>query len=200
MYLEPVGEPAVDPAALGTRIGDARRARGLTQQALADALGVDRKTVNRWETGRTTTLGPNLARLGEILGWPPEDVSAILRGHVGITGAGGAGSSTAAAVAPLGVTRLQEFPRPMRTDGPEASFDLDPTLAAEVEITDQARRLSWLTGTDSPIGEVGARRLAVAVEAVMTMALPQGLPPRAEQPQIPQMSPGRRPAERGAAR
>jgi transcriptional regulator with XRE-family HTH domain len=78
----PVGEQQAEPTALGTQIADARRAKGMTQQRLADLLGVDRKTVNRWETGRTNGLGPNVARLGEVLGWSAEGVAAVLRGQV----------------------------------------------------------------------------------------------------------------------
>lgn len=35
----------------GTEIKDIRKKRGLTQQELADIIGVDRVTVARWEIG-----------------------------------------------------------------------------------------------------------------------------------------------------
>lgn len=38
---------------LGTRIRRARERKRWTQQQLADALNVDRKTVDNWENGRT---------------------------------------------------------------------------------------------------------------------------------------------------
>lgn len=38
---------------IGTRIKRAREAMRWTQQQLADAIGVDRKTVDNWENGRT---------------------------------------------------------------------------------------------------------------------------------------------------
>lgn len=49
-----------------TAFGDAvRRAReqaGLTQEQLADAVGVDRKTIGRWERGETTDPEPTQIR------------------------------------------------------------------------------------------------------------------------------------------
>jgi len=44
-----------------------RTALGLTQQQLADAVGVHRVTVVRWETGRATPLGLALRLLEETL-------------------------------------------------------------------------------------------------------------------------------------
>src|SRR5262245_23116265 len=46
--------PAVTP--LGERIRRARKRLGLSQQDLADLIGVDRKTVHNWEQGHTTRL------------------------------------------------------------------------------------------------------------------------------------------------
>ena len=39
-----------------------------TQQQLADILGVDRKTVDNWENGRTTPRN----RTGALVEWAPE--------------------------------------------------------------------------------------------------------------------------------
>ncbi len=47
-----MGGMATDPP-LGTRIKRAREQKRWTQQQLAAALGVDRKTVDNWENGRT---------------------------------------------------------------------------------------------------------------------------------------------------
>ena len=80
-YLVPVGEQPESVAALSTQIGDARRAKGMTQQQLADAVGVDRKTVNRWENGRTHGLGANYAKLAQALGWPPEQALKMVQGE-----------------------------------------------------------------------------------------------------------------------
>ena len=53
---------------VGARIAAARRAAGLTQQALAEAVGVTRSAVAQWETGRAGQLRGNLARIAATLG------------------------------------------------------------------------------------------------------------------------------------
>ena len=50
--------------AMGVRIGELRRARGMTQQALADALGISGQAVSKWESGLgypDITLLPGIA-------------------------------------------------------------------------------------------------------------------------------------------
>lgn len=53
---------------VGARIATARRAAGLTQQALGSAVGVSRSAVAQWETGRAGQLRGNLARIAAALG------------------------------------------------------------------------------------------------------------------------------------
>lgn len=52
---------------VGTRIAEARRAAGMTQEALGRAVGVSRSAVAQWETGRAGQLRGNLARIAEAL-------------------------------------------------------------------------------------------------------------------------------------
>jgi transcriptional regulator with XRE-family HTH domain len=72
--------PPAPGTALGPRITEARKARGLTQQAVAETLGVDHKTVKGWETGRTPLDGATHMHLGELLGWTAVDIANLLRG------------------------------------------------------------------------------------------------------------------------
>jgi transcriptional regulator with XRE-family HTH domain len=56
------------PEAIGARIGEIRRQRGLTQEALAAAVGVSRSAVAQWETGRAGQVTGNLTRVADVLG------------------------------------------------------------------------------------------------------------------------------------
>src|ERR1700722_7040670 len=52
---------------IGERIRSARRERGLTQDDLADQVGVSRSAVAQWETGRTGQITGNLSRIADVL-------------------------------------------------------------------------------------------------------------------------------------
>jgi transcriptional regulator with XRE-family HTH domain len=54
----------------GGRIRHFRKARDLTQAALADLLYVDQTTIARWELGRVTVPRPMRRRLAEVLDIP----------------------------------------------------------------------------------------------------------------------------------
>ena len=51
---------------LGESIRRARERKGWIQQQLADAVGVDRKTVDNWENGRTSPRN-KLGKIEEVL-------------------------------------------------------------------------------------------------------------------------------------
>ncbi len=53
---------------LGSRIEMARKVAGLSQRELALRLGVDEKTVGRWERGENAPRGRHLQRLAEVTG------------------------------------------------------------------------------------------------------------------------------------
>lgn len=57
-----------DPKEIGERIRQARQARGLTQEQLAEEVGVSRSAVAQWETGRAGQVTGNLTRIAEVLG------------------------------------------------------------------------------------------------------------------------------------
>ena len=48
-------------------IAAARKAKGITQAQLADAMGVDQPMISRWESGKVSPNKENLAKLKEIL-------------------------------------------------------------------------------------------------------------------------------------
>ena len=53
---------------IGHTIKTARLARGLTQKAVGDALGINDRHVQAWEAGRRNPGPKNLAKLAEVLG------------------------------------------------------------------------------------------------------------------------------------
>jgi transcriptional regulator with XRE-family HTH domain len=61
-----MADMATDPR-LGTRIKRARERKRWTQQQLADAIHVDRKTVDNWENGRTSPRS-SIGALEDVLG------------------------------------------------------------------------------------------------------------------------------------
>jgi transcriptional regulator with XRE-family HTH domain len=52
---------------IGTRVRAARRDRGLTQDELANLVGVSRSAVAQWETGRAGQVTGNLSRIAGAL-------------------------------------------------------------------------------------------------------------------------------------
>jgi len=61
-------------AAWAEILTEARKRAMLTQQELAERVGVDFTTISRWETGKATPRGRNLRRLSEELGLQAEEL------------------------------------------------------------------------------------------------------------------------------
>ncbi|WP_093617468.1 helix-turn-helix transcriptional regulator [Streptomyces indicus] len=59
---------------IGSRVRDARSERGLTQEELGHLVGLDRKTVNRLETGAYSTLLDHLLLIAKELRVPAADL------------------------------------------------------------------------------------------------------------------------------
>ena len=53
---------------IGTLIKAARQARKLTQKQVGEALGINDRHVQAWETGRRNPGPRHLAKLAEVLG------------------------------------------------------------------------------------------------------------------------------------
>ena len=53
------------------RLKEARKRKGLSQEQLADLVGVTRSTVAKWEIGERSPKGDHLIKLSEILGVSP---------------------------------------------------------------------------------------------------------------------------------
>lgn len=60
--------------AMGARIAQARRAKGLTQQQLADQLGIAQQTYAHYEVGNVRVPASTLPLLGQLLGLTPNEL------------------------------------------------------------------------------------------------------------------------------
>jgi transcriptional regulator with XRE-family HTH domain len=58
-------DPTPEPVTFGERIRAVRRRQGLSQEALAERLGLDASTVRLWELGRVRKPSPRVRRLFE---------------------------------------------------------------------------------------------------------------------------------------
>lgn len=67
-------------AAFGALLRVAREYAKLSQQQLAERVGVERKTVSRWENGHTQSLGPNALKLAAVFGWSADELTKVLSG------------------------------------------------------------------------------------------------------------------------
>lgn len=64
------GESSEITARVAKNIVAARKAAGLRQTDVAEALGVSGRSVVKWEKGLSDPTNANLSRLGELLGLP----------------------------------------------------------------------------------------------------------------------------------
>lgn len=71
---------------LGRALQTARKAEGMTQEDVADHLGVDAQTLSRWETGVNSMKAFDLVRLADHIrmppGWiikPPDSIAVLAR-------------------------------------------------------------------------------------------------------------------------
>lgn len=61
---------------IGSRVRDARKAAGLTQQALAESLKVDQTSISKWELGAVDMTVQQLQQLAETLRCSVGDLTA----------------------------------------------------------------------------------------------------------------------------
>lgn len=59
--------PSSSDPSIGERIAKARQRRGVTQEGLAEALGIHRQQLSRFETGRSSPSAEQLRALAEHL-------------------------------------------------------------------------------------------------------------------------------------
>ena len=57
-------------------IATLRKAKGLTQERMAELLGIDQSTVSSWEVGRSSPRVSQLKAIAKALGCKPADLVA----------------------------------------------------------------------------------------------------------------------------
>jgi Zn-dependent peptidase ImmA (M78 family)/DNA-binding XRE family transcriptional regulator len=159
---------AIDPVAVGVRLTDARRARGMTQQQVADALGVARTTVTAMEKGDRRPRADELVRLAGLFGRHVSDLTRPLpvrrpesfvvqfRGARGV--AAGDDPKTASDIAVfqelcedyVELERITDSPLPQREPPVYDIRGADPERAGEEVATSERLRLGL---GDGPIGD-----------------------------------------------
>lgn len=73
--------PSKEGTAARNRIREYRQERGLSQAALAEAMGVTRQTIISIESGRYTPSLPLALRLGRYFGRPVEELFYLEEGE-----------------------------------------------------------------------------------------------------------------------
>ena len=68
----------MDPIKIGAFLKDLRRERGITQEQLAEELGVSGRTISRWETGNNM---PDISLLVEIAEYFDVSIPEIIKGE-----------------------------------------------------------------------------------------------------------------------
>ena len=59
---------------LGQNIQTARKAKGMSQEALAEKIGVSRQAVSKWESGASDPSTSNLLALAKLYGVSAEEL------------------------------------------------------------------------------------------------------------------------------
>jgi Zn-dependent peptidase ImmA (M78 family)/DNA-binding XRE family transcriptional regulator len=164
-----IAPTSIDPVAVGFRLIEARRSRGLTQQQVADALGIARTTVTAMEKGERRPRSSELVRLAELYGrhvadltrpLPPERPLSFAVQFRGARGAqAGENPSVATDIAVfqalcedyVELERLTNSPLPRRYPEIYDIAETDPERAGEEVASSERLRLGL---GDGPIGDL----------------------------------------------
>lgn len=160
---------SIDPAAVGERLVEARKARGMTQAQVAEALGVARTTITAMEQGERRPRAGELIRLAELFGRQVGELTRPLSPQrldsfvVQFRAARGvsretdtkrdADASTFQGLCEdyIELERLLEAPLPRRYPAPYDIASTDPERAAAEVAGSERNRLGL---GDGPIGEI----------------------------------------------
>ena len=80
---EPAGGKAILKKSLGEVIREYRISRSMTQEFVAESLGVSRQAVSKWESGTSSPSTSNLFALAELFGVPAEELIRKVNAETG---------------------------------------------------------------------------------------------------------------------
>ncbi|MFF0381403.1 helix-turn-helix transcriptional regulator [Streptomyces sp. NPDC004286] len=144
-----------------------RRALGFTQETLAEALGVERSTVRRWESGDSSPLPfqrPRLARLLCVNTEELEDLMAV----ASVTTSGGRESVSYALRHPSSVDLT--VAAELRSDMERLTerYDAVPSATLLAEAGQQLSKVSFVA-EEAPVGRVRRELCSLQADAAMLM-------------------------------
>ncbi|MER7717747.1 helix-turn-helix transcriptional regulator [Streptomyces flaveolus] len=108
-----------------------RKALGFTQEGFAEAVGVDRRTVGRWETGKSRPQPPQRPKVAEVLQMDLDALDALLAPAQEPQKPERSASSAHYGPGDLDEMIRREFLRLMAASGALAAFPMGEADAAE---------------------------------------------------------------------
>lgn len=144
-----------------TQLARARKAAGYTQENLAEALHVERSTVNRWESGRNEPLPYLRPKLAKLIGITQQQLEEFLSANLEIS-ANRREFLSIAAMTVATVKIAQEFTASIssRDAGPlaqvQTTYGTDRAIAAMIDTQTRNVLRRWTMELSSPIARVNA--------------------------------------------
>lgn len=118
------------------RLARQRHAVGMTQEQLAAALGVERSTIYRWESGKVAPRPDVQPKLARALSVSPDELANLLMIEAGL-------SSAPATTGPRDASRPQQTLT-------ESGFPGVPTTTRAVSTSVEAHSTSWPAPSSKP--------------------------------------------------
>lgn len=134
---------------LGTRIQQLRKARGISQERLAEEMGVSRQAVSKWEQGLSLPSTENLLALAELFAVSADELAGLAAAEPPRSRKRRVFPILLAALvlaaAGVGIFRFARRPADPEAPGREALSDLPPHLSPDPEALDTTRRvyIAW---------------------------------------------------------
>ncbi|MEU7155454.1 helix-turn-helix transcriptional regulator [Streptomyces chrestomyceticus] len=145
-----------------------RRALGFTQESLAEALGVERSTVRRWESGDASPLPFLRPRLARLLRVNVEEFEHLLTVAPAVTSGRSTERISYALRHPSGVDLMVAAELRSSTTDLAGRYDAAPSATLIADAGQQLDRIAFLAD-EAPVGRVQRELRALQADASMLM-------------------------------